>query len=90
MVVTPDVRPLDPNVPISPMLSATRTPQSPALSASLSGGPMRPVMRKASTGSFSKLADFWLDGTPSVPGTPMEPPSTVKGIPHVELSIDAR
>lgn len=96
MVVTPDIRPLDASTPISPLLAATRTPQSPAtpaLSTSAGhggGGIARPLLRKGSTGSFSKLADFWLDGTPSVPGTPMETPTSVQGIPNVNLSIDAR
>lgn len=91
MVVTPDIRPLDSSTPISPLLTATRTPQSPAMSGGGPGGVVRPILRKGSTGSFSKLADFWLDGTPgsTVPGTPMEGPS-VQGIPNVNLSIDAR
>jgi hypothetical protein len=92
MVVTPNVQPLDPQTPISPLLSAQRTPQSPAMGAQgSSSGLPRPSLRKGSTGSFSKLADFWLDGTPStVPGTPAEGTEIVKGIPHVDLSIDAR
>ncbi|BEI79927.1 hypothetical protein CcaverHIS002_0104560 [Cutaneotrichosporon cavernicola] len=87
MSFTPSTQPLDLSAPISPLLGAQRTPHSPAMGASGLG---RPILRKGSTGSFSKLADFWLDGTPStVPGTPAEALSIVQGVPHVALSIDA-
>lgn len=50
-----------------------------------------PPLRKTSTGSFSKLSDFRLDG----PVTPEEEEheldgSGVKGVRFVELSVDAR
>lgn len=85
MVLTPDHRPLDIREPLSPLLLASRGSDTP-------GGAMQPPpLRKSSTGSFSKLSEFWLDGTPG-PATPVESeaPSVVKDIPHVDLSIDAR
>ncbi|WOO82481.1 Putative choline kinase [Vanrija pseudolonga] len=97
MVLTPDHRPLDATAPLSPLLLAAHPPQSPAQIPSLSGSlhsstPVPApglVRRKTSTGSFSKLSEFWLDGTPSAPSTPWEDPSGVAGVKHVDLSIDA-
>lgn len=94
MVVTPDHRPLDSSEPLSPLLLASRGGSGdtfPGLGGSSGSGPQPPMLRKSSTGSFSKLSEFWLDGTPG-PATPMESeaPSLIKDIPHVELSIDAR
>lgn len=46
------------------------------------------MLRKNSTGSFSKLSDFWLDGVAPTPGTPGEEQPNIN-LTHVELSIDA-
>lgn len=45
------------------------------------------LLRRNSAGSFSKLSDFWLDGTPSGPGTPLEKPT--QNVNNIGLSIDA-
>jgi hypothetical protein len=69
----------------SPLLLAQRAPVSPGLGPSAGV----PLPRKNSTGSFSKLSEFWLDGTPSVPGTPGDDANPLTGVPNITLSIDA-
>lgn len=90
MVVTPDHRALDATAPLSPLLLAHPSPRVGPQGATGTPPSGPPLLRKNSTGSFSKLSEFWLDGTPSAPGTPWE---EAKGgelqLPTVALSIDA-
>lgn len=96
MVVTPDHRPIDATTPLSPLLLASASPSlhTTSSSASLTGKvahPIAPVLRKHSTGSFSKLSEFQLDG-PAIAssGASQEDIHSSLGLPHVNLSIDAR
>lgn len=92
MVVTPDHRPIDATTPLSPLLLATASPSLHATnsSASLTGKVQAPVLRKHSTGSFSKLSEFHLDGPAISSGASQEELNNALGLPHVNLSIDAR
>ncbi|KAK4687270.1 choline kinase, partial [Tremellales sp. Uapishka_1] len=86
--------------PPSPLFLASRASQSPprqSSSSSTSGYfPHVPPMRRSSTGSFSALSEFKLDGPSadddeeddSGPATPGKEGSGVKGVRHVDLSVD--
>jgi choline kinase len=95
MVVTPNHRPIDPLETMSPLILPVhpRTPKSPAvIPIATRSGP--PLLRKSSTGSFSKLSDFRLDGPPTEEEKREEAErqakgNGVQGVKHVDLSIDA-
>ncbi len=86
MVLTPNHLPIDPSGPLSPLILPTKTVY-----------PLPPPLRKQSTGSFSKLSEFRLDGPLSAEEawTELEvdgmsgKDNGVQGVKHVELSIDA-
>lgn len=93
MVVTPDHRPIDAATPLSPLLLASASPLLRATnsSGSLTGTKVQaPVLRKHSTGSFSKLSEFHLDGPAPSSGASQDDINNALGLPHVNLSIDAR
>lgn len=80
MVLTPRQRTAETTTTLSPLLLATTI-------APTSAHPVPPPLRKSSTGSFSKISDFRLDGYEE---STLDEGNGVRGVRHVELSIDAR
>ena len=79
------------------VLSSTTNGYFPSGGSTSRSSSLPPPLRKQSTGSFSRLEDFRLDGPPSPDEDELEVEegseavkgSGVKGVRHVELAIDA-